>query len=76
MSACGCRHCAPAVAVRFPFVTRASLGKCFINARLNIALWLAANGGEFRNYQIMCALKHALLTKRKGFAMAEVIEMF
>jgi len=42
-------------------VTGAGLGQRLIDARLDVAFGLAANGGEFRNHQIAGPLEHSLL---------------
>lgn len=47
----------------FAIVTRTSLCESVIYARLDVALWLPANGGELRNNQIVGALKHSLFAE-------------
>jgi hypothetical protein len=41
----------------------AGAGEGLFDARLNVALWLAADGCQLGDDEITCALKHPLLTE-------------
>src|ERR1700687_1357596 len=56
-------------------VTSASLCQRLIDARLDVAFRLAADGSEFGNHQVAGPLEHPLFAKRKRFDMAEIVKM-
>ena len=70
----GSGHASPAIGPAL--VTGAGLCQCLIDARLDVAFRLTADGSEFGDHQIAGPLEHSLLAKRKRFDMAEIVKMF
>jgi len=62
-------------AVPFSFMSRTSQRQRVVHAWLDVAFRLPANSREFGNNKIVRPFEHALLAKRKGFAVAQEIEM-
>src|SRR5215212_10224726 len=67
--ACDCASGAGASGTAFMFCAGTRQGLC--DARLYIAFGLAADGCQFRDDKIACALKHALLAERERLEMAQ-----
>jgi hypothetical protein len=53
----------------------AGLHQCLIDAGFDVALWLATNGGQFRDYQVPGPFEHPLLAERQRLNLAEVTKM-
>lgn len=48
----------------------------FINKRLNMALVLSANCGEFADDEISRSFEHPLFTEREGLAQGDISKVF
>jgi hypothetical protein len=65
-SSSGARAC------RSSIVLDAGTGQGLFHAWFDIALGLAANGGQFRNHQVASALQHPLFTERERFQVTKI----
>jgi hypothetical protein len=61
---------------RTPVVFGVGSCECLIDARFDVALWLAAHGCQLRNYKIAGPFKHALFAEREGFNIAQICQVF